>query len=474
MAQRALAAVALGLLCASAPARAADRVDEHLGTIPWARYQDEAVTRLQEYLRLDTSNPPGNERVAAEYLHRLFQEAGIASTVLEHAPGRASLHAVLKGDGSQRPLVLLSHLDVVGASPEGWRRPPFSGELLDGEIYGRGALDMKDEGLLHAMVLLIAARERLPLRRDLVFLATADEEVHGMGSAWILEHRPELVRGAEYVLTEGGENLVRERGPLYKIAVAEKAPLWLRLKATGRGGHGSVRLADSAPDRLVRALRRVVEWQRPVRLLPAVEQYAQRIAPWEPEPRATALRDLRRALRSPAQARALTAQEDFNALVRDTVSLTVLRSGQETNVIPDSATAELDVRLLPGTDPQAFLAELRRVLADPGIAIEPLGKFRPPNASPTDTELYRILERVIRAHRPEAIVAPALITAYTECQLYRQRGLACYGFAPVEITEELSDTEHATNERVPAEQIRRGLRLLYEVVARVAGPSARQ
>jgi acetylornithine deacetylase/succinyl-diaminopimelate desuccinylase-like protein len=435
--------------------------------VVWERYQDEAVKLMQEYLRIDTSNPPGNELAAAEFFHRLFDEAGIPNTVYESAPGRANLYAVIKGDGSLRPLVLLNHMDVVTAESRNWKVPPFSAEIVDGEIYGRGALDMKDEGLLQAMVMLIAARERLPLKRDLIFLATADEEVGGVGSAWMIENHPELLRGAEYLITEGGANLIYPgQGTIYGIGVGEKAPFWIRLTARGRGGHGSIPIANSATHRLARAMQRVVDWQTPLRLLPSVEQFFHEIARLQSEPRASQFRNIRNALRNPSFAKALTQDEDYNYLLRDTVSLTVLKGSEQTNVIPDAAYCELDVRLLPGQDPKVFLEQLRAVVADDQIQIEPLSRFRTPNASSTDTALYRIIEQVSHQDNPQALVVPSLNSGYTESQMYRPLGINCYGFAPIVITPELDGTQHAANERVPVEQIRRGVKVLYEVVAR--------
>jgi len=365
--------------------------------------------------------------------------------------------------------VLLNHMDVVRAEPRNWKAPPFSGQILKGEVYGRGALDSKDGGLLQAMVMLIAARERLPLKRDLVFLATADEEVGDGGSDWVLKNRSDLVRGAEYLITEGGTNLVHPmKGTVYNIGVAERAPFWLRMTATGRGGHGSIPLSDSAPNRLARAMARVVDWETPVRLLSFVEEYFHRIAAIEREPMASKLRDIRAALKDPAFARALAGDEDYNYLIRDTVSLTVLKGSEQTNVIPDTASCELDVRILPGEDPQAFLAQLRAVVADDRIAIEPISRYRVPNSSPTNTLLYRTIEQVVHQHNPRALVVPALNSGYTESQMYRPLGIFSYGFIPVEVTPELDSTEHAANERVPADQIRRGVKILYEVVARVA------
>jgi acetylornithine deacetylase/succinyl-diaminopimelate desuccinylase-like protein len=459
--------VVLGAL--SFPAFAETQLDEHLRAIAWPPYQDEVVKLMREYLRIDTSNPPGNELAAAEFFHRLFDQAGIPNTIYPYAPGRANIYAVIKGDGKLRPLVLLNHMDVVHADPAAWRLPPFSGDILNGEMYGRGAQDMKDEGLLQAMVLLIAAREHLPLKRDLIFLATSDEEVDGTGSAWMLANHSELVREAEFLITEGGSNLIRrDQGTIYEVGVAEKAPFWLRLTASGRGGHGSIPVADSAPNRLVKALARVVDWQPPIRLLPSVEQYFTVIAGLQKEPLASQFRHIRKALQDPAFAQSISQDEDLSFLLRDTVSLTVLQGGPQTNVIPDTAYAELDVRLLPGEDPKVFLAQLRTVLADDSIRITSANRFKPPNSSSTDTSLYRLIEQVVHQYNPQAIVAPALGSGYTESQLYRLLGITCYGFNSLEVTPEVDATQHAANERVPIEQLRRGVKIFYEVVARAA------
>jgi acetylornithine deacetylase/succinyl-diaminopimelate desuccinylase-like protein len=461
--------VLMALAALSISAFAETQLDDRLRAIVWPPYQDETVQLMREYLRIDTSNPPGNEMAAAEFFHRLFEKAGIPNTVYPYAPGRANIYAFIKGDGTLRPLILLNHMDVVQADTRSWRLPPFSGEVLNGEMYGRGAQDMNDEGLLQAMVMLIAARQHLPLKRDLIFLATSDEEVNDTGSAWMLENHPETVRGAEYLITEGGTNLiVPGRGTVYEVGVGEKAPFWLRLTAIGRGGHGSIPIADSAPDRLVMALARVVDWQPPIHLLPSVEQYFRAIARLEPEPRAAQFRDIRKALQDPAFARSISRDEEYNFLLRDTVSLTVLQGGPQTNVIPDTAYAELDVRLLPGEDPKVFLGQLRSLLADDSIRITSANRFKPANSSSTDTALYRLIEQVVHQYNPQAIVAPALCGGYTESQMYRPLGITCYGFNTLEVTPEVDATEHAANERVPIEQLRRGVKILYELVARAA------
>jgi len=457
------------LLAFALSAVAQEPMESKLAALDWNAYQDETVKMMAEYLHIDTSNPPGNELAAAQFFHRFFDAAGIPNTVYEFTPGRADIFAIIKGEGSLRPFVMLNHMDVVQADPSHWRQPPFSAAVVDGEMYGRGAVDMKDEGLLQAMVMVIAARTHLPLKRDLIFLGTADEEVGGTGSAWFIQNHADLVRNAEYLITEGGANLIRPgEGTLYGVGVAEKAPFWIRLTASGRGGHGSIPLADSAPNRLIRALRRVVDWQPPMRLLPSVEEYFKVIAAMEPEPRATQFRNLRKALENPSFAREMSQTEDYNYLLRNTVSLTVLQGSSQTNVIPDTAYAELDVRLLPGEDPQAFLSQLRNVVADEGIRIENITPLKPPNASSVNTGLYRTIAAVVHKYNPQALVAPMLNGGYTESQLYRPLGITCYGFNTLEVTEEIDSSEHAANERVPVEQLRRGVKMLYEVVARAA------
>ncbi|HEY6291740.1 MAG TPA: M20/M25/M40 family metallo-hydrolase [Terriglobia bacterium] len=455
---------------AQVPAQAAPAaVEPHIQTINWPAYQEEAVRLLQEYIRIDTSNPPGNEIRAAEFFKKLFDQAGIPNTIYPYGDNRANIYAVLKGDGSLRPIVLLSHMDVVRAQPENWRVPPFSGEIVDGELYGRGTEDMKDQGLLNAMMLLIAARERLPLKRNLIFLATADEEVGDSGSQWILENHPELVRDAEYLLNEGGSNLIYPgRGTVYGIDVGEKAPFWLRLTATGPGGHGSIPIPDSAPNRLVRALNRVVNWETPVRLLPSVEQYFHQIASTEPEPFASAFLNIRQSIQDPAVLKKISADPELNYRVRATVSLTMLQGSPQTNVIPDRAEANLDVRLLPGDDPQEFLSQLRAVVNDDHINMEPVTVFRPPNSSSTDTSLYRIITSVVQRYDPQALVTPVLDSGYTENQMYRPLGITCYGFLPVVVAPQVEATEHAANERIPVDQVRRGVKMFYEVIARAA------
>jgi len=436
----------------------------------WAKVEAEAVERLQEYFRIDTSNPPGNEAKAAEFFCGLLRREGIECQILEIAPGRANAIARLRGNGKKRPLILLNHTDVVTADARAWSVPPFSGALHDGAIYGRGAQDMRSEGMLHAMVMLLLKRQQVPLDRDVIFLAAADEEVNSIGSKWMVQHGRELIAGAEYLINEGGENLVDDKGevPMWGVDVAEKIPFWLRLRARGKAGHGSIPDHDAATHRLVRALARVADYETPLRVLPSAQQIlcdeGRLRFPEEKEK----LCHLEESLRGPAFRKWVTENHDWNYLLRNTISITVLQGGPQTNVIPGEATAELDVRLLPEEDPQKFLADIRRVIADDAIEIEVLSPYRVANSSPTDNELWRAFEWAVARYYPKAIVSPQLTSGYTESQMYRTLGIASYGFCPFVTTEAESHTPHGNDERILVEEYKQGLRILWDVVTRIA------
>ncbi|MBI3661556.1 MAG: M20/M25/M40 family metallo-hydrolase [Acidobacteria bacterium] len=437
----------------------------------WTKYEAQATELLRQYFRIDTSNPPGNERRAAEFFCALFAKEGIECQIFDIAPGRANAYARLKGDGSKRPMILLNHTDVVNADPKLWSVPPFSGELRNGALYGRGAQDMKSEGMLQAMVMIALKRERVKLSRDVIFLAVADEEVGTIGTEWMVQNKRELVAGAEFLINEGGENLIEEGGaaPFWGVDVAEKAPYWLRLTARGKAGHGSVPHADAAPHRLARALQRVVDYETPVRVTPLTQQIFCDIARVRFPSEKEKFCNLETSLRDAAFRKRVSENADWAFMLRNTISLTVLRGGPQTNVIPAEAVAELDARLLPGEEPQKFLEEIKRVVADDSIAIEPISKIRTPNESPTDNEMWRAFEAVVGKHFPKTVVSPRLTSGYTESQIYRQLGIASYGFCPFVSTREEADTPHGTDERILLKEYQAGLRVLYDVVTRVAG-----
>jgi acetylornithine deacetylase/succinyl-diaminopimelate desuccinylase-like protein len=435
------------------------------GRIDWPRYQDMAVDLMQQYLRVNTSNPPGNEIEAAKFLKNVFDRYGIENEIFEYKPGRANIIARLKGNGSKRPIILLSHMDVVTAEPASWEVDPFAAVIKNDAIYGRGALDMKDEGLLHLMTMILLKQEGPTLSRDVIFLGTADEEVNDEGSLWMIANKADLFKNAEYLLTEGGDNLLE--GGSVKIVgvdVAEKAPFWLRLTATGLPGHGSRPVADSATNRLVRAMSRILDWETPIKLLPAVEQFFKDIAPLQPEPLRSQFANIRDSLKNPNFVKSLTSQREYNFLLRNTISITMLSGSKQTNVIPNAATCNIDVRLLPGESPEDFLKALTAVIADPSIKIENVNRFKPPNSSPINTELYSLIARKTKENYPSAVVTTKMLSGYTESQLYRQLGIVAYGWAPIYTTPEEDEGVHGNNERISIRNVRNGTREFYEVV----------
>jgi acetylornithine deacetylase/succinyl-diaminopimelate desuccinylase-like protein len=453
---------ALALIVPQGPAAPAKEV------APATDYGQMAVDLLREYVRIDTTVPPGNELKGALFFKSLLEREGIAVEVDEFAPGRANLMARLPGSGARRPLILQNHIDVVPADPARWSVPPFSGALKDGMIWGRGAQDMKGEAILQLLALIRLHREKVPLERDLIFVATADEEADFAGALRAIspEGWRETLAKAEFLITEGGENVLEKDGrPLYfGVDTAEKAPFWLNVRTSGVPGHGSRPIDDSALNRLVRALEKIRLHRTELKVLPSVQKFFRDQAAQVEEPRAGWYRDLAAALKDPVAARALYDDRDVSALLRNTISITVARAGYKTNVIPGTAEAELDVRLLPGEDPQAFLAELRRVVDDPQVEIVPQKGFRLPNQSPVDTELFRSIERVLGRHYPGVPVTTKMLTGATESVLMRPLGIAAYGFTPLVTSNEEVATTHGDDERINEATVRKATGIFYEVV----------
>lgn len=437
------------------------------------QYANLALDWERQYLRINTSNPPGNEIAAARWMKQIFDKEGIESEIFEYKPGRADIIARLPAaNPTGRPLILLNHMDVVTSDPSRWKVPPFSAEIVDGLLYGRGAQDMKSIGLAQVVVMVLLKREHIALNRDIIFLATADEEVDDTGSEWFIANKRDLLRNAEYLLTEGGENLLADGKVQYVgIDTAEKSPYWLHITAKARPGHGSRPIPDSAPNQLVRALAKLVAWKTELKVLPVTEAFMRTMAPLETGERARCFRDARAALHDSTCVQIITGDESLNYMFRNTVALTMLGGSQQTNVIPGEAWANVDVRLLPGEKPDDFLAAVRKAVAEPGVTVEAQNKvFRPANASAIDTPLFAAIKEVSAHYFGNAPVVPRMTSGYTENQMYRQLGITSYGFDPNTATAEEGSTEHGDNERIRVEEVQQhGWRVLFDVVAKVAG-----
>lgn len=428
--------------------------------IDWDAVANEAVGLLQRYIRIDTTNPSGNEELAADFLAGLLAAEGIQSQKLVSAPGRANLVADLPGDPDLKPLILLNHTDVVPAEAAQWSIDPLAGAIKDDYIWGRGALDMKGMGVLELMTVLTLKRRGVPLRRPVRFLAVADEEAGSeYGAEWLDRQHPEVLN-AEFVINEGGYGATSYLGverPMFAISGAEKSPLWLNLHATGRPGHGSMPHEDNVLDRMVRAMQRIQAWQRPFSLTPPVAEslraaYGQGYIDHDPD-KASA-NDLAERYRS------------LRTLLTNTISATGLNAGVKHNVIPATASATIDCRLLPGYDQARFLNEVHDVIGDPKVTVDIAFASESPYTS-LEGELCTAIEQTCHDVMPEAAFMPRVTAGFTDSRTFRRRGVPAYGFVPMLLGPDEQGGMHGNNERISLANIRLGVEVLYRVVERV-------
>ena len=435
----------------------------------WDSLRNEAKHHLQDYLRLATVNPPGNEIAGARFFEAIFNRESIPVRIFEPSPGRASVMATLKGDGTQKPLLLLSHIDVVPVDREKWKIDPFSGTIHDGFLYGRGALDDKSMGIVGMMVMLLLKKERVPLKRDILFLAAADEETGGTwGIEWAMEHLP-VLREVEFALNEGGYVMLDENGAVdrYEISYGQKTLCQLKLTVRGTSGHGSMPHGDNPNVKLVRALDRVTRWETPVRILPMVREYFAKMAPKQSPEDRPFYEDIEKGLEDPSFLKKLTSNPSYNAVLRDTFSLNVLQGGKKINVIPSESTALLDCRLLPGTPKDAFLKELQRHFGE-GVEVDIVSESPSLPPSPFDTPLFKAIERFAARHDPGAPVVPLLLPGATDSRFLREKGVIAYDFCPFRLSQKELMLVHGDNERIAVENLEFGIKLMLEVLREVA------
>ena len=443
----------------------------HDHKIDWDEVQREALDLFIQYLKIDTTNPTGNEIRAAEFFAGVCKREGIEHQVFEPFPGRGSIWARLRGDGSKRPIILLNHTDVVPHDKEFWTVDAFGGAVKDGFIYGRGAMDMKSLGMAQFVTLLALKRAQVPLKRDVIFLATADEEAGGLnGAGWFVKNHRELIADAEFLFNEGGNNIMDPNGRVLSIGVgpSEKAPAWLRLTATGESGHGSTPRPNSSVNRLLRALNRLLDYTPPIRLTPVVEQSFRSVAPLLPPAQAAKYADVSEAVRDPEFLRQLESDPFARSIIRNTISITVLQGSNKINVIPPAAYAEIDTRLTPGEKLDRWIAELRGVIKDDSIKIEPILSFEA-NSSPIDSELVKAVAAVSKQRYSEAIISYPVLAGFTDSHYFRDLGVMSYGFSPFAAPpRELGGGYHGNDERIGKKAYVEGVRFFYEVVERLA------
>jgi acetylornithine deacetylase/succinyl-diaminopimelate desuccinylase-like protein len=432
-----------------------------MSAIDWDALAAEAAGLLQRYIRVDTTNPPGNEARACDFLQDVLAAEGIVSRRYTAAPGRDNLVADLPGsDPDAKPLVLLNHTDVVPVERDHWSVDPFAGQIKDGFVWGRGALDMKGMCVLELAAVLTLKRRGVPLRRPVRFLAVADEEAGSeYGVEWLDREHPEVLDAA-FALNEGGYGATSYLGverPLFGISMAEKSPLWLTLRATGRPGHGSTPHEDNVLDRMVRALQRVQSWQRPLSLTPPVAdsmRAAYREGYVEMNPDKASAEDLAKRYRQ------------LRVLLSNTISATGLHAGVKHNVIPATASATLDCRLVPGHEHERFIAELRKVIDDPKVEI--VTEFASESPwTPAGTEVHEAIKEVCGAVMPEAALLPRVTAGFTDSRTFRRRGVPAYGFVPMLLGPDEQGGMHGNDERISLRNLRLGVEVMYRVVERV-------
>ena len=429
-------------------------------SLDWSAVAEEATALLAEFLAIDTSNPPGNEAAACDFLAGVLAREGIDYERYETAPGRDNLRAVLKGSGQAGAVVLLNHTDVVPVERQFWTREPFAGEVRDGYLWGRGALDMKGMGIMELMAVLLLKRLGLPLRRDVVFFAVADEEQgSAYGIEWFAEHRPDLLTG-DICINEGAFGWAGYNGvdrPFFGYAPAEKNPLWLRLRAEGLPGHGSLPHADNSLGRIVRALDRIQSWNRARVILPEMRPFFDRLA------QAGALP----SVSTPEDVEPIAAQDRWiNALTQHTISLTTCHAGMKENVIPAMAEATIDCRLLPGQSTEVFTRQLQDVVDDQRVEFSTIYASETP-ASPLDHELFGVVEQVVRDYDERALVLPVMSSWFTDSRAFRKAGTPSYGFIPYLLLPDDYASIHGHDERISLENIRLGCQVLFELVRRL-------
>jgi acetylornithine deacetylase/succinyl-diaminopimelate desuccinylase-like protein len=441
-------------------------------TIDWEAAEKEAVEKLGAYIRVDTSNPPGTEQRGVEWLAKVFDAEGIAYETGESAPGRGNIVARLKGAGGEPALVLLNHIDVVPSNPEFWSVDPFSGVVKDGFVWGRGALDMKSTGIAQLMAFLMLHRMKVPLRRDVIFLATADEEAGGeFGAGWVVKNRPEWIRGAGFLLNEGARSAADKSGKVRYIGVGatEKTPAWLKLVATGTPGHGSVPRPASAVNKLIAALERLRKHEEtaPLEVTPPIERAFRSMAAYEEEPWRTRFRDIGAFLKTPNARAELVKRPGVLALLHNTISITGLEGTKKINIIPPIATALLDCRLLPGWTIERWVAEVKRIADDDSIKVEVVLNFPQPE-SPVDTPLHAAIAAATKELYPQAGMAETVSAGFTDSHFFREKGIVSYGFGAFAIGEEEGGRAHGNDERIAVKAFTAGVRLYWEVVHRFA------
>jgi acetylornithine deacetylase/succinyl-diaminopimelate desuccinylase-like protein len=436
--------------------------------------EEETLQHFQGLLRLDTSNPPGNEVRAVEYLKQVLDKAGIPSQVFASDPNRPNLVGRLKGNGSKRPILLMGHTDVVTVDPKKWTHPPFGAVREGGYVYGRGAVDDKDNVAASLMVLLLLKRANVPLDRDVIFLAESGEEgTPQVGAQFMIDHHLDAIN-AEYCLAEGG-GVVRTGGNVVRanVGTTEKEPRAVELIARGPAGHGSVPQQSNAVALLTGAVAKIVSWTPPLRVNETTGSYFRALASMAAPAAAQRYRDVLNpdpAVHKPAAAWMLQNEPQHWSMLHTSLVPTIIDGGYRYNVIPSEAKATIDVRLHPDEDQTVFLDEVRKVIGDPRVEVRwARDRYRPAGGSSLSTEAFTVIEEQIKKHYG-TFVLPTMSTGATDMAQIRSKGIQCYGIGPAIDSEDAGKGfgAHSDQERILESELHRFVRFQYDVVMALA------
>ncbi len=437
-------------------------------TQDWDTVGRDAMAALSRYIQFDTTNPPGNELAAGHWLAGQLRSRNITGDVTVHEPvaGRGLVLARIPGSEPLRPLLINHHMDVVAADPAAWTHPPFSGAIADGFVWGRGALDTKNLGIIFLLALESLIKGGARFRRPIVFLAVPDEETGGeCGMRWLVEHHADELN-PEWVWDEGGGGFkdMFGSGVMFGMTVAEKQIQHLKLIATGQPGHASMPHNNNANVTLLNALGRVLANPRPLRVNAITATMFRTMASTQKFPASALLGRLENPLALRLAAPKLQADHSLNAMLRDTISLTVLRAGYKVNVIPERAEAEIDCRLLPDTDAAEFRAWLKARLADERITVEVSESSPPSGVAPLSGPFVDALTKGVQRHLPGAGVFPMLLPGATDGRYWRQRGCAAYGFAPIVMEKTDLARVHGIDERISGENLLLAIKVVRDMI----------
>jgi acetylornithine deacetylase/succinyl-diaminopimelate desuccinylase-like protein len=460
----------LGLIAGAAPAQAQQAASlTSPGHPALASLADEAQIWLADLIRINTTNPPGNE-LAATYVGGILRRENIPVEILELAPGLGVVIARLQAGpiaNSSRALLLLAHLDVVGVDASKWTVDPFAGVVKDGHLYGRGAIDSKGMVVANLASFIALKRAGVRLGRDVIFLATADEEQGGTAGIRVLIDKHWDKIACSFAINEGGRVIVRDGKPHHvAVQTSEKVPHNVSVVATGAAAHASVPNPDSAVLRLTAAIQKIGAYQPPLQPMTLTRRYFEKLAPVEGEERGRWMRALEMPSRQDLAALRLSEMSPvWSSMLHDSVAVTELRAGIRSNIVPSEASANLNVRLLPGNSIDAFVAQLQKAVNDPQVRFtvdRASGVSAPPSSS--DSELFRAIEIAAGRQFPGIVTAPYLSPGATDSAELRLRNVQALGLLPFPLTEADAGRMHGDDERLPISSFRAGVEFLYRVV----------